>query len=94
MTRGWSIPVGQLPDVGPGMDRSGYYIGIGRAEMGRRQIFGIQSGVAVTMTERVFDIPAFAGACSGTNISLQPYYSMIYVESFSILRGREPSKAH
>lgn len=62
MTRGYVLPVGCDPAAGPGMDRSGFYIGIGVLEMPRKDIFNGVNGVAVSLQQRVFGTPPFPGA--------------------------------
>ena len=42
-------------------ERSGWFIGIGRAMMTRGSLFRETKGVAVEMVNRVFDLPPFSG---------------------------------
>ena len=60
-TRGWTLKPGDDEQY-PGVPYQNYCIGVGRAEVGRRELFNALSGIAVTMTQRVFSIPSCAGA--------------------------------
>jgi hypothetical protein len=42
-------------------ERSGWFIGIGRAMMTRASLFRETKGVAVEMVNRVYDLPPFSG---------------------------------
>lgn len=43
------------------VERSGWFIGIGRAMMTRVSLFRETKGVAVEMVNRVYDLPPFSG---------------------------------
>lgn len=45
-------------------ERSGWFIGIGRAMMTRASLFRETKGVAVEMVNRVYDLPPFSGTFS------------------------------
>ncbi|CAD7703200.1 unnamed protein product [Ostreobium quekettii] len=47
------------------VDRSSLYIGIGRAQMSRVELFRVRQGVAVTMEDPVFRIPSCSGLLIG-----------------------------
>lgn len=62
LTRGWGIPAGEGPREGAGMDRSGYFVGVGTVKFSRRALFAAQGGVAVELQRRVFEAPSLGGA--------------------------------
>lgn len=72
LTRGAVLQPDCDPADGPGRDRTAYYIGIGTVEMGRRDIFTGGSGVAVALTERVFQAPPFPGVFPAAIIDSHP----------------------
>lgn len=43
------------------LERSGLYIGQGRAMMSRSGMFRVTEGLAVDMSDRVFHLPSFRG---------------------------------
>jgi hypothetical protein len=57
ITRGTVLNAGQQ-DSPAAQQRRHLHLGIGRAQMGRVEMFRVQSGVAVTMEQRVYEVPS------------------------------------
>jgi len=58
ITRGTTLPAACAPPEARGR----LHIGVGRAALSRADMFRAQSGVAVELTDRVFDVPPWDGA--------------------------------